>query len=118
MISADETSSATRGTRKPRLMSMDTNAGFAYEPEVVYPPGETLVEWLDEHDVTRDDFARRCGLPKPRLDQILDGTAPITEQIASALARTTGVSSAFWNRLESSYRSAELARRTANTDGP
>lgn len=99
-------------------MGTDTNAGFAYQPEVVYPPGETLAEWLDEHEVTRDDFALRCGLPRPWLDQIIDGTAPITEQIASALARTTGVSSVFWNRLESSYRSAELVRRAASTDDP
>ena len=93
---------------------------FAYEPDLIYPPGETLVEWLDEHNMTQTELAARTGLSAKHVNQIAKGAAPITTETALGLERVTGVPAQLWSRLEISYRShltqlAEQERLAADT---
>ena len=94
-------------------MPARTETRYPYEPDVIYPPGETLTEWLDEHGMTQAGLATRTGLSTKHVNQIVKGAAPITTETALGLERVTGVSSDFWNRLEISYRShlTRLAER-------
>ena len=71
-------------------MGNGTETRYAYEPDVVHAPGETLVEWLDEHGVTADDLAA-AGLSRGSVDQLLAGTASVTERVARALERATNM---------------------------
>lgn len=82
---------------------------FLYEPDVVYPPGETLAEWLDEHGVSLAGLAAEACLSAEYVNQIVSGAAPVTAQAALGLERVTRVPAEFWNNLEMGYR-AYLAR--------
>ncbi|MCY3891912.1 MAG: HigA family addiction module antitoxin [Acidimicrobiaceae bacterium] len=85
---------------------------YAYEPDAVYAPGETLVEWLDEHGMTQAELASRMGLSIEHINQIAKGRAPVTTETALGLERITRVPAAFWNNLELNYR-AHLTRCAA-----
>lgn len=71
-------------------------------------PGETLRDWMTEQPVGPATAADRCDLPALIFNGVLAGDLPITTEIAAALERGTGISSAFWLNLERGYR-ADLA---------
>ncbi len=79
------------------------------ESDLVYPPGETLVEWLDEYGMTQAELAARLGLSAKHIKQIAKGAAPITIETALGLEQVTRVPAEFWNNLELNYR-AHLTR--------
>ncbi len=79
------------------------------ELDTVYPPGETLVEWLDEQGMTQLEIAARLGLSVEQVDEIANGSAPITIETALGLEQVTRVPAEFWNNLELNYR-AHLTR--------
>ena len=91
-------------------MGTGTETRYAYEPDVVHAPGETLVEWLDERGMTQADLASRMGLSVEHINQIVKGAAPVTTETALGLEQVTRVPATFWNNLELNYR-VHLARR-------
>ena len=86
-------------------MGTRSNPRYPYEPDTVFPPGETLAEWLDERDMTQAELAARTGLSTKHVNQIVKGAAPITTETALGLERVTGIPAHLWNSLEMSYRS-------------
>ena len=78
------------------------------QPDTVYPPGETLVEWLDEHGMTQVELAARLGLSAEHVNQIANGSAAITTRTALGLEQVTRVPASLWSNLELNYR-AHLA---------
>ncbi len=92
-------------------MAETTTSEFRYEPDVVFPPGETLAEVLDEAYMTQSELAKRTGLSTKHINQIVNGSAPITTETALLLERATGVAARVWSNLEISYREHELRRR-------
>lgn len=80
-----------------------------YSPDVVSPPGETLVEVLAASGMSQAELAERTGRPKKTINEIVKGKAMITSETAVQLERVLGVSAAFWARREATYR-AYLAR--------
>lgn len=91
-----------------------------YQPDVVYPAGETLAELLEERAMTQADLATRTGLSPKHINQIIKGVAPITPDTALALQRATGVDAEVWNRLDSAHQAwkasqAEAKRFAADT---
>ncbi|MYJ48761.1 MAG: ImmA/IrrE family metallo-endopeptidase [Acidimicrobiales bacterium] len=96
-------------------MDTRTETRYAYEPDIVYAPGETLIEWLDERGMTQADLAARMGLSAKHINQIAKGAAPVTTETALGLEQVTRVPAAVWNNLELNYRAyltrcAELER--------
>ncbi len=85
-------------------MGTRTETRYVYEPDLVYAPGETLVEWLDEHGMTQAELAARLGLSAKHVNQITKGSAPITTETALGLEQVTRVPAEFWNNLELNYR--------------
>ncbi|WP_420625603.1 ImmA/IrrE family metallo-endopeptidase [Candidatus Poriferisodalis sp.] len=83
-------------TSKPR---------YPYEPDTVFPPGDTLAEWLDERGMTQAELAARTGLSTKHVNQIVKGVAPVTPETALGLESVTRVPAHLWNSLEVSYRS-------------
>ncbi len=91
-------------------MGVQSKARYTYEPDVVFPPGDTLAEWLNERGMTQAELATRAGLSTKHVNQIVKGAAPITTETALGLERVTGVPTHVWNNLEMFYRS-HLTRR-------
>ena len=78
-------------------------------------PGEILVEALEERGMSQSELARRMGRPTKTINEIANGKAAITPETAIQLELTLGISAAFWNNLEASYR-ARLARERADKE--
>jgi addiction module HigA family antidote len=95
-----------------------------YVPDQVSPPGETLLEVLDERGITQAELAERTGRPRKTINEIVKGKAAITPETALQLERALGVPASFWNNRESRYREflarqeerSRLERRTAWAD--
>lgn len=81
-----------------------------YEPDLVSPPGETLQETLEAMGMTQAELSERTGRHRKTINEIIQGKAPITPEIAVQLERVLGVPTDFWSRREQQYRDF-LARR-------
>lgn len=80
---------------------------LGYEPAEVVPPGETLAEWLDRHDMTQVQFARRTSLTPKHINQVLKGSVGISPEVALAFERVTSIPARFWTQLEVNYQTAK-----------
>ena len=86
-------------------------ADHAYEfaPDYAVPPGETLVELLEERGMSQVELARRTDLSTKHINQIAKGRAPISNDVALRFERVIGVPARLWLNLESGYQEG-LAR--------
>ena len=86
-------------------------AGSAYRPDRVTPPGETLKESIEALGMTQAELARRMGRPLKTINEIINGKAAIMSDTALQLERVLGIPASFWMNLERNYRltSARLA---------
>ena len=81
---------------------------LSYEPDFAVPPGKTLKETLDALHLSQSEFAARANLSLKHINQILQGSAPITLETALAFENVTSVPARFWTRLEANYREAKV----------
>jgi len=84
-----------------------------YCPDEVSPPGETLLEVLEERGMTQADLAERTGQPRKTINEIIKGKAAITPETALQLEKALGVPASFWNARETRFREF-LADRNKN----
>ena len=93
---------------------MTTTAGERehWQPDWSVPPGDVLLEALEERSMTQAELARRMGRPLKTINEIVKAKAAVTPDTAIQLERALGVSAQFWNGLETNYR-AQIARRKA-----
>ncbi len=75
-----------------------------YIPDVVSPPGETLLEILEDKGMSQAELAERTGRPKKTINEIIKGKAAITPETAIQLERVIGTPASFWNNRERNYR--------------
>lgn len=75
-----------------------------YRPDEVSPPGETLLEVLEERGITQAELAERTGRPRKTINEIIKGKTAITPETALQLERVLGVPASFWNARETLYR--------------
>ncbi len=80
-----------------------------YEPDMVSPPGETLLETLEELGMSQAELARRIDRPKKTVNEIIQGKAAITAETALQFERALGIPAKFWLTREAQYRES-LAR--------
>jgi plasmid maintenance system antidote protein VapI len=77
-------------------------------------PGETLQEWMVEHDMGVPEIALACRCTRMEtILGVLDGSMPISPPLAGALQAGTGISAKFWLRLEERYRLGLARGKTA-----
>ena len=83
-----------------------------YTPDYVSPPGETLLEKLQEISMSQAELAKRMGRHKKTVNEIVQGKAPITPGTALQLEAVLGIPATFWNTREVHYRQhlAQAAR--------
>ena len=75
-----------------------------YNPDYVVPPGKTLEETLVSKGMFLYDLVFLTGLTEEEIGKIIDGTLPITQNIAEKLELGVGIPARFWLAREKSYR--------------
>ena len=71
------------------------------------PPGDTILDILEEKNLTLEEFARRTGYAIKHINRLIRGEAAITENTALLLNRVLGGSAEFWLSREANYRKAK-----------
>jgi HTH-type transcriptional regulator/antitoxin HigA len=85
------------------------------ETDWALPPGETLLELLEERGMSQRELARRTGLSPKHVNKLLHGLVPLSADVAVRLERVTGTPARLWNSLEAGYRS-DLERIRSKQD--
>jgi HTH-type transcriptional regulator / antitoxin HigA len=73
------------------------------------PTGSFIDEWLEENQMTRAELARRLGVSRKHISQLVAGKVPLSYGLADDLEIVTGVSARVWNSYEAQYQ-ADVAR--------
>jgi HTH-type transcriptional regulator/antitoxin HigA len=89
---------------------MAVMAEHSFRPNYVVPPGETIADLLDEHEMTQTELAKRLGVTLKHVNQVVNGGASISADLALGLEKVFRVPAHFWLNRESLYQ-ADLARR-------
>jgi plasmid maintenance system antidote protein VapI len=84
-----------------------------YTPDFVASPGDTLLEVLEDRDMSATDLAARTDRSVEFIQGLLGGRTVITREIARSLEAALSVSASFWINLERNYRSS-LARNSGS----
>jgi len=79
-------------------------------------PGEVLKElYLDPLDMGAIAFARRLGVPRTRIQRLIEGKTGITLDTALRLSRVFNTTPAYWVNLQKNYDMA-LAAKEVDVD--
>ncbi|BEP13285.1 ImmA/IrrE family metallo-endopeptidase [Acidothermaceae bacterium B102] len=81
-----------------------------WRPDWAVPPGDVLLEALEERQLSQAELARRMDRPVKTVNEIIKGKAAITPATALQLQRALGIDAALWTNLEASYRQS-IARQ-------
>src|SRR5438445_13596747 len=95
---------------KEERAAMASTVRDPFEPDYAVPPGETIAELLEAREMTQTQLAKRLGVSLKHVNQVINGAASISAELALGLEKVAGVSAAFWLNRESLYR-ADLARQ-------
>ena len=82
----------------------------AYQPDFVSPPGDTILELLEEQNMTQSGLAQRMGRPVKTVNEIIHGKKSLTPETALQLELVLGAPARIWLNLEQQYRE-HLARQ-------
>lgn len=85
----------------------DTNCdAFAasFAPDWVSPPGDTILDILEERDWSQQQLADRLGFSLKHVNQLIRGKVSLTEDAAIRLHNVLGASVGFWLTREAQYR--------------
>ena len=66
-------------------------------------PGEFLREILDDLGLTQAAFAQALGVSPMRVSHVLNGSRPVTAELALRLGRAFGQSPQYWLNLQTAY---------------
>lgn len=86
-----------------------------YAPDYVSPPGDTLLEKIEELGMSQAELARRTGRPRKTINEIIQGKTAITAETALQLETALGIPASFWDNRERQYRQY-LARLEQEVD--
>ncbi len=86
-----------------------TKQSKTFTPDWVSPPGDTILDLLEERGWNQVEFASRTGYTTKHISLLINGKAAITEDTALKLERVLGSPASFWLTREAQYREA-LAR--------
>lgn len=91
-------------------MTTTTTTGGPFAPDYIVPPGDTIVDLLEEREMTQTDLARRLGVSLKHVNQIVKGSAPISADVALGLEKVLGGSVSFWATREALYQARMAAK--------
>ncbi|GAC00405.1 putative Xre family DNA-binding protein [Gordonia namibiensis NBRC 108229] len=73
------------------------------------PTGEFIAEWLEENEMRPAELARRAGVSRKHISELIHGKATLSFDVAESLEIVTRVPARIWMNYESQYR-ADVAR--------
>lgn len=73
-------------------------------------PGEFLKEALEELGTSQAEFARAIGISPMRISHVVNGTRPVTAELALLFGRAFGQTPQYWLNLQSDYDLKTAAR--------
>jgi len=74
-----------------------------YIPSIVFHPGETLAEKLEEIGMGPKEFAVRTNKPEKTIHAVLNGTSSITPEMAVLFEQVLKIPAHFWLNRQLSY---------------
>jgi addiction module HigA family antidote len=66
-------------------------------------PGAFLAETLGELSITQAQFARLIAVSRMRISHVVNGTRPITAELALRIGRALDQSPQYWLNLQTAY---------------
>ena len=91
-----------------------TDQDAPFTPDWVSPPGDTILDLIDERGWTQADLAARLGFSHKHVNQVIKGKAPLTEEAALRLGQVLGASAGFWLTREARYRERVVRLKSAS----
>ena len=67
-------------------------------------PGDSIQKHIDHIGMSQAELAERLGRSVPKLNELINGKAPITKETAIKLEYVLGVQAGFWLNLERRYQ--------------
>ncbi len=86
-----------------------------WESPIAIHPGEFLLDYLEEYNITQVELAIRTGVSKKIINEIINGKNPITEAMAVKLSKVFPLSVEYWLNLQAGYE-ADFARLNQDCD--
>jgi Zn-dependent peptidase ImmA (M78 family)/plasmid maintenance system antidote protein VapI len=87
----------------------------SFEPDWLSAPGGTILDVIEERDMSPKDLASLLGLSVERTERLIAGKETITRGVAALLSERLGGSEKFWLSREKNYRD-EIARLQSSGD--
>ncbi|MFD1945074.1 HigA family addiction module antitoxin [Paradevosia shaoguanensis] len=79
------------------------NSADYLEPAAIHP-GEILrEEFLEPFNMEAADLATELGTPVADIEAVLNGNAPVTDELASKLSSAFDTSSQFWLNMQAAF---------------
>lgn len=66
-------------------------------------PGEFLRETLDELAISQAEFARAINVSPMRISHLIQGTRPVTAELALLFGRAFGQTPQYWLNLQTAF---------------
>jgi addiction module HigA family antidote len=80
---------------------------------VAIHPGEYLKEMLEELEVSQSAFADTIGVSPMRISHVINGSRPVTAELALLIGKAFGQSPEYWLNLQTAFDLAN-ARNAAS----
>lgn len=80
------------------------DAATAFKPDWISPPGDTILDLLEERSWTQTQLAERLGYSAKHVNQLIKGKVPLTDDAAIRLQSVLGSSVGFWLTREAHFR--------------
>lgn len=97
-------------------MTDQPDDGKDFNPDWVSPPGDTLLDWMEENGIERAEMAVKLGLRAEDARRLLAGTLRISHALADKLGHFTKVTADFWLNREDDYRQEPRRTETEKAD--
>jgi HTH-type transcriptional regulator / antitoxin HigA len=88
---------------------------YVYAPDHAAPPGDLILEYLEQLGISARELARRCGRSGKLLAEITSGKASVEPETALQLERVLGVPASIWTNMEAAYQ-LHQAREAENEE--
>jgi HTH-type transcriptional regulator / antitoxin HigA len=75
-----------------------------YTPDWVSPPGDTILDIIEERNWNQAELATHLGYSEKHVSQLMNGKVPLSDETAIRLERVVGSNVGFWLAREAKYR--------------
>lgn len=86
-----------------------------FAPDWNSPPGDTILDLIEEKNWTQMELAKRMGCSLKHVNRLVKGEVALTEETAMLLELALGVGAGFWLAREGRYRERITRCQEADT---